>query len=272
MTTEHTTLKTLEIRRHGNIAEVVLNRPDQANSLVMDSFFELVAVGEELKRDDQLRAVILRGKGKHFCAGLDMSLFPKEAGSAEWFSEHADTIVDAASGANIFQRCATIWIDLQVPVIAALQGVAFGGGCQLALGADIRVADATTKMSLMETHWGLIPDMGLTQTLPPLMSMDKAAELILTAKIVNAQEAFNLGLVTRIGDDSHQQAFELASEIAEKPPQAIAAAKKLYRAAWREPRTSLLEMEAMLQAQLIGQAEQIERFKDNMKKKELPKQ
>jgi len=259
--------QTLLVRRHNNIAEIVLNRPDQANSLVMDSFFELVAVGEELKQDDQLRAVILRGEGKHFCAGLDMSLFPKEAGSAEWFSEHADTIVDAASGANIFQRCATIWADLPVPVIAAIQGVAFGGGCQLALGADIRLADASTKMSLMETHWGLIPDMGLTQTLPPLMSMDKAAELILRAKIVGAQEALDLGLITRICENSRQQALELAAEIAEKPPKAIRAAKELYRAAWRQSRANLLEMEASLQAQLIGKEEQIERFNSNIKNK-----
>ena len=256
-------MNTITVKWHGHVAEVALNRASHSNSLILESFLEINEAGELLKAGPRLRAVVLTGEGKHFCAGLDPSLFPRDQGPISWFNHHATTPVDK-SGANLFQHCATLWRDLPVPVIAALHGAAYGGGCQLALGADIRLADASSKLSLMETHWGLIPDMAITQTLPMLLPMDIAAELILTAKIINADEALRLGLITRICNNSRDEALALAATIAEMSPEAIRSAKQLYTQAWKQPRPDLLQLEATLQAKLIGSAQQVECVNANL--------
>lgn len=255
-------MKTVLLEIENNIAQVFLNRPEHSNSIVLETFRELISVGEQLKRNHSLRAVILTGKGKHFCAGLDRSLFPKKPGTVDWFEQYA-TISLETKRANIFQRCVTIWQELSIPVIAAVNGAALGGGCQIALGADIRIGDSTTRMSLMETYWGLIPDMAITQTLPQICSRDVAADLILTARKLNYQEAKEAGLVTRISEDCYGEALALAKHIASLSPDAIRAAKRLYQQAWKAA-PELLSLEAQLQKELLGSPNQIACIKQNM--------
>ena len=256
-------MKTLDISVKDHIASVTFSRPEQSNSIILDVFHELIQAAETIANDDTVRVVIITGAGKHFCAGLDRSLFPQSTGPVDWFEEHANTPLDQR-GANLFQHAVTVWQDISVPVIAAVNGAALGGGCQIALGADIRIADASTRMSLMEAHWGLIPDMAASELLPTLMPRDVAAELLLSARTLNAAEAKEAGLVTRITDNCQSAAQELAENIAAKSPRAIRAAKQLYQSAWQNGGESLLPFEAKLQQQLIGTDEQIEAVTANL--------
>jgi enoyl-CoA hydratase/carnithine racemase len=154
-----------------------------------------------------------------------------------------------------------------MPVIASLHGVVFGGGCQIALGTDIRIAAPDIKMSIMEIKWGLVPDMSITQTLRDLMPMDVAKELTFTGRILNGEQAKDVGLVTRVADDPFAAAMELAEEIAGKSPDAVRAAKTLYEQAWHADTRTGLELEASLQAALIGSTNQIEAVKANFEKR-----
>jgi len=160
-----------------------------------------------------------------------------------------------------------IWKRLPVPVIAAIHGVAYGGGCQIALGADIRIASPDAKLSVMEIKWGLIPDMSLTQTLRDLVPLDVAKELTFSGRVLSGTEAKALGLVTRVADDPLQAALELAREIAGKSPDAVRAAKRLFEVAWHADSATGLELEQSLQGALIGTPNQIEAVKANFEKR-----
>jgi enoyl-CoA hydratase/carnithine racemase len=156
-----------------------------------------------------------------------------------------------------------IWKRLPMPVITAIHGVAFGGGCQIALGGDIRIAAPDAKISVMEIKWGLIPDMSLTQTLRDLVPLDVAKELTFTGRVLSGAEAAELGLVTRTSADPLAAALALAKEIAGKSPDAIRAGKKLLEASWRADPATGLALEQELQGKLIGSANQIEAVKAN---------
>jgi enoyl-CoA hydratase/carnithine racemase len=158
---------------------------------------------------------------------------------------------------NFAQRVSFGWRELPVPVIAALQGACFGGGLQIALGADIRIAAPDTRLSVMEIRYGLVPDMGLSQALPGLVRADLARELVYSGRIVDADEALRLGLVTRIEADPLAAARALASEIAARSPDAIRAAKRLANEAWGAPAGAGLALEAELQRALIGSPNQL---------------
>jgi enoyl-CoA hydratase/carnithine racemase len=144
-----------------------------------------------------------------------------------------------------------------VPVIAAIHGNCFGGGLQIALGADIRIAAPDARLSVMEAKWGLVPDMGITSTLPRLVRVDVAKELTYTARIIAGGEAEELGLVTRIDVDPLRAARELAAEIAGRSPDAVRAAKKLYDTMWNGPADEALALETELQVALMGSPNQI---------------
>ena len=159
-----------------------------------------------------------------------------------------------------------VWKRLPVPVIAAVHGVAFGGGLQIALGADIRIVAPDARFCVMEVKWGLIPDMGLTQTLVDLVRLDVAKELTFTGRVVGAEEAVQLGLATRIAADPLAAALALANEIAGKSPDAIRAAKRLLEETWRAPPGAGLPLEASLQAALIGSPNQVEAVRANFEK------
>jgi len=158
---------------------------------------------------------------------------------------------------NWFQRPAYDWIRVPVPVIAALHGNCFGGGLQIALGADIRIAAPDTRLSVMEVKWGLIPDMSITRTLPRLVAIDVAKELTYTARVFDGTEAHGLGIVTRLSADPLGAARELAAEIASKSPDAVRAAKRLYDEAWSGSVSETLSLEAELQLGLIGSPNQL---------------
>ncbi|RMF17459.1 MAG: crotonase/enoyl-CoA hydratase family protein, partial [Candidatus Dadabacteria bacterium] len=168
---------------------------------------------------------------------------------------------------NMFQRPGYDWKRLPVPVIAAIHGHCYGGGLQIALGADIRIAAPDTQMSVMEIKWGLIPDMSGTQTLRDLVRIDVAKELTFTGRIVEAEEAAQLGLVTRVAEDPKAAAMELAQTIASKSPDAIRAGKRLFNAVWHGSDVDGLALEAELQQTLIGSANQMEAVMANMQKR-----
>ncbi len=215
--------------------------------------FEAInAAIDTVAADRSVRAAVLSGDGKSFCAGLDFVSVMAEGGSIE------DNFVRRAGElANDFQRVSYGWQTLRVPVIAALQGNVLGGGCQIALGADIRIAGPDLKMSVLEIKWGLIPDMGLTQSLPRLVGLDVAKELTFTGRIVGAEEALELGLVTRLADDPLAAARELAAEIASKSPDAIQRGKHLLEQTYGAPAAEALALEEKLQRELLGTPNQI---------------
>lgn len=239
------------------VAEVALARPEKKNALDLEMFAEIAAAGEALKRDRQVRAVVLTGRGDDFCAGLDLSIFAGLAGDLPALTAR---LFDLAPGetANFFQKPTRVWQELEIPVIAALKGVAFGGGCQIALGADIRIAAPDVRMSVMEIRWGLLPDMGITQSLPRLTRIDVAKELLLTGRVVEAAEARDIGLLTRIADDPLAAAHALARDIAAKSPSATRRMKPLLDRAWFAAPAEGLRLEAVLQSEVLGRPDQIE--------------
>ncbi|MFN4099072.1 MAG: crotonase/enoyl-CoA hydratase family protein [Pararhodobacter sp.] len=247
------------------IAEVTLNRPGKLNAFDTAMFEALGAAGDRLMGEKGLRAVILTGAGRAFCAGIDTALLMDFASQIDQLRSE---IVSPPPGraSNRFQHPCTIWADLPVPVIAALHGVTYGAGLQLALGADLRIAAPDTQLSIMETRWGLIPDMGLTKLLPGLMRADQALELILTARIIDASEGLSLGLVTRIEDDALAAARQMARAIAGRSPEAARGAKALVRGAWPGG-DDHLALEARLQAAIIGTPNQVEAVTAAMQKR-----
>lgn len=247
------------------IAEVTLNRPDKLNAFDAAMFAAVSAAGERLRDEPGLRAIILSGAGRGFCAGIDTALLMEFAGNIEGLRAEIQT-PPPGQAANRFQHPCTIWADLPVPVIAALHGLAYGAGLQLALGADLRIAAPSTQLSIMETRWGLIPDMGLTKRLPALMRADQALDLILTARVIDAPEAAALGLVTRLADEPLHAAREAARAIAARSPDAVRGAKALVRAAWPGG-DAHLALEARLQAAIIGAPNQIEAVMAGMQKR-----
>jgi enoyl-CoA hydratase/carnithine racemase len=240
----------VEISDH--VAAVTMTRPDKHNGLDYPMFDALNAAIDEVGADPAVRAVVLAGEGKSFCAGLDFASVMAEGRPIEESFSRRDGEI-----ANDFQRVAYGWQQLPVPVIAAVQGNCLGGGCQIALAADIRIAAPDLKLSVMEIKWGLIPDMGLTQSLPRLVGLDVAKELTFTGRKVGAAEAHGLGLVTRLADDPGTAAAELAAEIATKSPDAIRRGKLLLERTYNSPAAEALALEEKLQRELLGSPNQL---------------
>lgn len=250
----------------GHIAEVVLCRPDKMNALDQLGFEQLANASVQIKSDPTVRVVILRAEGDHFCAGADKSFLLNAASDGASFRKR---VLNFPEGdiANEFQKPAIGWFELDVPVIVCLQGVVYGAGMQVALAGDIRIAADTTAMSLFEIHWGLVPDMGITQTLPRLVRADVGMELVLSGRVVKAPEAHELGLVTRVVDNPLTDARELAQQIAGKSPDAIRSGKRLMRDSVEMDRAQGLMFEAQLQSELIGTANQLEAGMANIEKR-----
>ena len=234
-----------------HVAVVTLARPDKHNALDPPMLDAIIAAGTRLRSEPGVRAVVLHGAGKSFCSGLD---FPAvaAAGGLEAFSGILDQ-----PPPNHFQRAGQIWIELPVPVIAAVHGNCFGGGLQIALAADIRIAAPDSRLSVMEGRWGLIPDMSITRTLPRLVGIDVAKELTFTARTVTGEEADRLGLVTRLAADPLAAAMALAKEIAGRSPDAVRRAKRLFEQGWTGADAETLALEARLQGELIGTPNQL---------------
>ena len=248
------------------VADVRLNRVEKYNALSPEMFSAIIEAGESLAQAKEVRAVVLSGNGRGFCAGLDMASMQ---GLAER-SDSGDTSALLERGErpeNHAQRPAFVWKRLPVPVIAAIHGVAYGGGAQIALGTDIRIAAPDAKISVMEIKWGLIPDMSITQTLRDLVPLDVAKELTFTGRVLSGDEAKALGLVTQVAPDPLARAMELATEIAQKSPDAIRRGKALLEQAWHADERTGLALEAQLQTELIGTPNQSEAVRANLEKR-----
>ena len=250
------------------VAEVCLVRAEKMNALDAPMFAALNAAIEQLRSTPGLRAVLLYGEGRAFCAGLDMASFAAMAGAD---SGMQDLRVRTHGLANAPQHVALGWRALQVPVIAALHGVAYGGGLQVALGADLRLLARDARLSVMELQWGIVPDMAGMVLLRGLLRDDVLRELTYTARSVGADEAVALGLGTRVCDDPLAEARALAQLIAGRSPQAVRAAKRLLNQASRsldESAAALLQAESDEQMKLIGSAQQIEAVRARLEKRE----
>ena len=251
------------ITTDAGVAEVTLNRPDKYNALDLAMFEELAAAGEQLRKDKTVRAVVLTGAGANFCAGIDISIFQQQEpiGSASRMAP------GETSPANFFQRPAYVWREIPVPVICALKGVAYGGGLQIALGADIRFSTADARFSVMEVKWGLIPDMAISTTLRNILPVDKAKELVFSGRVIDGAEAEKMGLVTALHADPLAAARNFAGSIAGRSPDAIRAAKLLINEAWMVPEAEALRREAELQTAILGGANQSEAVSANLAKR-----
>lgn len=238
-----------------HIAHVELNRPDKRNAVDPEMFEALIAAGQDVAASDA-RAVVLSGAGAAFCAGIDIGslggMIGKDIHAMITPRSHGDGTT------NRWQEAAMVWHRLEMPVIAALHGVCFGAGMQIALGADMRIAAPDTKLAVMEMKWGIVPDMGGMVLLPRLVRSDVMRRLVYTAAPVAAEQAERWGLVTEIAEDPLEAAMALAREIAGKSPRAVRAAKALMAIAEREDAEAVLRAESELQAGLIGTPEQME--------------
>ena len=250
------------------VADVRLVRAEKMNALDAAMFDALVAASDRLAREKGVRAVVLSGEGRAFCAGLDMGRFAamKDKDGNGPAGETRDLAARTHGLANFPQQAVWGWRQLPMPVIAAIHGVAFGGGFQLALGADMRFLAHDARMSIMEIKWGLVPDMAGTPILASLVRDDILRELTYTGRIFSAQEAMSYGLATRICDDPRAAAFEVAREIAGKSPEAIRAAKRMLNNLTVDPGPALLA-ESIEQMKLMGGANQIEAVRANMEKR-----
>jgi enoyl-CoA hydratase/carnithine racemase len=253
---------TITIEDH--VADVRFNRPEKINALDGEQFAAIVDAGEELKGNLDVRAVVISGNGRGFCAGLDFTSFQAMAGGGG---------VDADAGGgrpqrgimdlegritHMGQQCAYVWQELHCPVIAAVHGVALGGGAQIALGADMRIMAPDAQFSILEIRWGLIPDMTGTAMLPLLVGLDRAKELTFTGRMVSGTEAAQIGLATRVSETPLVDALALAREIASKSPTAVRGAKQLLNSS---PYRSVAEQfaeERKTIGTLIGSANQTE--------------
>jgi len=247
---EATTRVSIDVADH--VAEVALRRPEKHNALDRPMFDALSDAIDEVGATPAARAVLLHGEGPSFCSGLDFPSFIAAGSSPDELF-----VRRAGEPANLAQRVTHGWRALAVPVIAAVHGACFGGGLQIALGADVRIGAPDARLSAMEIDYGIVPDMGLSQTLPRLVRDDLARELLYTGRIVEAGEAAELGLLTRLEEDPLTGARALAAGIAARSPDAVRAAKRLANEAfWAGPERGLA-LEEELQRGLLGSPNQI---------------
>lgn len=257
MTTDRVTLDLAE----NGVAQVRFNRGDKMNALDGAQFDAIVDVGERLRGLKGLRAVVLSGDGRAFCAGLDISSLG-EGGTTP------GSLVERTHGnANRVQEVAMTWRKCPVPVIAAVHGVCFGGGLQIASGADIRVVHPETRMAIMEMKWGLVPDMGGFALWRGLVRDDVLRELTFTNREFSGLEAVGIGFATMIEMDPLQRATSMADAIASKNPDAIVAAKRLFRVMQEDGEDAILLAESDAQAAIIRTPNQVEAVMAEMDKR-----
>ena len=258
----------VKITLENHVAHVQLVRGDKMNALDAEMIEAIIEAGERLKTMDGLRAVVLSGEGKAFCAGLDMGNFAKmagggnagvtEGGSRQLLAERTHGL------ANRPQKVAFTWRELEVPVIAAAQGFALGGGFQIFMGADMRYAAPGTKFSIMESRWGLIPDMGTTHVMTRVAREDIVKELALTARIFEADEAYEHGFLTRVCENPVEAALDTAAAIASRNPEAVRGTKRLFNEPADRFVADTLMLESVLQDEIIGFPNQVEAVKAEM--------
>jgi len=251
----------------GGVADVRLVRVDKMNALDDAMFDALIKTGERLKTEAGVRAVVLSGAGRAFCAGLDMGNFDKMASGERKGGTGLVETPRTEGGSNRAQHAVMVWREIPVPVIAAVHGVAFGGGFQLALGADMRFVTPDARMAVMEIKWGLVPDMAGIALLRRLIRDDQARELTYSGRQFTGEEALSLGLATRVCADPYAEALAFARDVASKNPDAIRADKRLMNLADDGDQRAILLAESVEQSALIGSPNQIEAVLSSMQKR-----
>ena len=260
----------IKITLDRGVADVRMVRADKMNALDDAMFDALVAAGEEVSSNPDVRCVVLSGEGRAFCAGLDMGNFGKMAKSDGNKKSNGDGRLSKRTHgiANGPQQAAWVWRDCPVPVIAAVHGVALGGGFQVQLGADIRITHPDTKLSILEIKWGLVPDMSGTALMRGLVRDDVARELTYTGRIFSGTEALEYGFATRLSDTPYEDALALAHEIASKSPDAIRGNKRIFNTVSLLSDAEALLQESQIQDTIIGAPNQVEAVKSALEKRE----
>jgi len=249
---------TISVENH--IADVRFNRPDKMNALDPEQIDAIIDATDKLAEMKDVRAIVLSGNGKGFCAGLDMSSFTS--------SGTTSSLTDRSHGnANIYQHVVLQWRRLAAPVIVAIHGACVGGGLQFASAADVRIATPDSKLSIMEMRWGLIPDMGSYTTWRSFVRDDILRELTYTNRIFSGEEGKELGFVSHVADDPLAKAMELAAEIAGKNPDAIKAAKRLMNKLPDMNEDEILMMESVEQNNVSREPNQKEAVMAFMQKR-----
>jgi enoyl-CoA hydratase/carnithine racemase len=256
------------------IADVRLDRADKRNALDPAMFDAIAKAGNDLVTNREIHAVVLSGNGNSFCAGLDFGSFQSMADSGKSDSSNGNKSSSQNAGAmqpgaitHSAQQICWVWQEVPVPVVAALQGHALGGGMQLALGADIRVAHGETQFAMREVHWGLIPDMTGTLMLSRLVRDDVAKDLVFSARIISGVEAHALGVVTRLSDKPFETAMQIAREIADRSPDAVRGAKALINRLSNAGAAEHFAEERRIIYSLIGKPNQVEAVMSNFEKR-----
>ena len=252
----------VEIADH--VATVTLNRAEKRNAVDLEMFEALKRAGDDIANDGSVRAVILGAEGDHFCAGIDISVF-EGAGIGAVGAARMQPLEDTPS--NFFQAAAYVWREVPVPVIAAIEGVAFGAGLQIAAGADVRYARPDAQFSVMEIKWGLIPDLAISATLRDAVAVDRLKELAWSGRVIDGVEADRIGLVTAVCDDPVAQARQLALDVAGKSPDAIRSIKRLITDGWKQSPEQSLRLEAELQTRVMGGPNQTEAARANIERR-----
>lgn len=246
-----------------HVAHVELTRGDKMNAVDPDMLSSLIAAGEALRGNQDVRAVVLSGQGNAFCAGLDVASFAALANG-----DPASIMMPRTHGpSNDYQHVSMIWQQLEMPVIAALHGVCFGAGMQIASGADIRIAAPDTRMSILEMKWGLVPDMGGMVLWPRLVRADVLRRLTYTGEQFSGAQALEYGLATEVHDTPLERALELARLIASKSPSAVRAGKALVTCAFENDAEAVLLEESRAQSALVGKPHQLEAVMANVQKR-----
>jgi enoyl-CoA hydratase/carnithine racemase len=259
----------------GDIADVRLDRPEKRNALDPAMFDAISKAGRDLVTNREIRAVVLSGNGNSFCAGLDFGSFQSMADSEKndggsggnTSSGENAGVMQPGAITHLAQQICWVWQEVPVPVVAALQGHALGGGMQLALGADIRVAHGETQFAMREVHWGLIPDMTGTLMLSRLVRDDVAKDLVFSARIISGIEAHALGVVTRLSDKPFETAMQIAREIADRSPDAVRGAKSLINRLSNSGAAEHFAEERRIIYSLIGKPNQVEAVMSNFEKR-----
>jgi enoyl-CoA hydratase/carnithine racemase len=248
-----------------HIADVRLNRPEKMNALDRAMFEAIIEAQRTLAADKTVRAVVLSGEGRAFCAGLDLSAM---TGGGDGAPGGASSLAVRTHGdANLFQAVAVGWRKLPVPVVAAVHGVCFGGGLQIASGADIRIVAPDARLSVMEMKWGLVPDMAGFALWRGYVRDDVMRELTYTNREFSGEEARSLGFATYVDAEPLARATEIAAQIAVKHPAAIREAKAICNTVLDLDENAILMAESVAQDRVIRTPDQVEAVMAAMEKR-----
>ena len=260
----------IKVEISNGVADVRLVRTDKMNALDNAMFDALIDTAADLEADKSVRCVVLSGEGRAFCAGLDMENFGRMAqGGDEGSPTGREPLATRTHGiANWPQQAVWCWRQMRTPVIAAVHGVALGGGLQVMLGSDIRIVHPETKMSILEVKWGLVPDMGSTPIMRYLAREDVIRELTYTGRMFTGAEAKEIGFATHVSETPLDDALALAKEIATKNPHTVQAAKRMYNELGDKSDAEALLTESVEQDKLIGTPNQIESVLSGMQKRD----